>query len=88
MLASSEKKKVVETYRCHDKDTGSCEVQVAILTKRIEDVTGHFKLHPKDNNGRMGLFKMVSLRKRLLKYLKGDNLQRYNKVITSLGLRK
>ena len=82
------KAEVIESFRTHDVDTGSPEVQVAILTKRIEYLTGHFKTHAKDHHSRQGLLKMVGRRRRLLDYLKGKNRDRYQQVIGRLGIRK
>ena len=79
---------VIEDYRTHDSDTGSPEVQVAILTKRIEYLTHHFKVHAKDHHSRQGLLKMVGRRRRLLDYLKRKDLNRYQQIIGRLGLRK
>ena len=87
-LAGNNKNKLIENYRTHDKDTGSPEVQVAILTKRIEHLTEHFKVHAKDHHSRQGLLKMVGKRRRLLDYLKGKDFSRYQEVIRRLGLRK
>jgi small subunit ribosomal protein S15 len=83
-----EKTKVIATHRLHDKDSGSPEVQVAVLTKRINTLTQHFKGHSKDHHSRTGLLKMVGQRKRLLNYLKTESAARYNKLIADLGLRK
>jgi small subunit ribosomal protein S15 len=82
------KQSTLEQYRLHEKDTGSPEVQVALITKRIEYLTDHFKTHQKDNHSRRGLLKMVSKRRRLLDYLKKSDIERYRKVVGSLGLRK
>lgn len=88
MAQTLEKKtKIIESYRVHDKDTGSPEVQVALLTHRINDLTDHFKTHTKDHHGRRGLLKMVGRRRRLLDYLKGRDLDRYRKLVEELGLR-
>ena len=88
MLKSKDKKKVVEAHRIHDKDTGSAEVQVALLTKRIDELTGHLKKHAKDNHSRRGLLGMVSKRKKFLKYVQKKNQANYEKLIKKLGLRK
>ena len=82
------KQRTVEQYRLHEKDTGSPEVQVALITKRIDYLTDHFKTHQKDNHSRRGLLKMVSKRRRLLDYLKKSDIERYRKVVGALGLRK
>jgi small subunit ribosomal protein S15 len=82
-----EKQAVVEKHRTHATDTGSSRVQVALLTERINSLTGHFKGHPKDHHGRRGLLKMVGTRRRLLTYLKRTNLEGYRALIEELGLR-
>ena len=79
---------VILKYKIHDKDTGSPEVQVALLTHRINYLTDHFKAHKKDHASRRGLLKMVGQRRRLLSYLKVKNRDRYSKLIGELGLRK
>lgn len=79
---------LVSQFRTHDKDTGSPEVQVALLSERINDLTEHFKTHKKDFHSRRGLLKLVGQRRRLLDYLKGKNTDRYKKLIDSLGIRK
>ena len=79
---------VIEDHRIHDADTGSPEVQIAILSKRIEYLTDHFKTHKKDHHSRQGLMKIVGRRRRLLDYLKGKNPDRYREIIKKLGLRK
>ena len=87
-LAKEAKTELIETYKLHTSDTGSPEVQVAILTRRIADLTEHFKTHKKDNHSRRGLLKLVSQRRRLLDYLKRNDAERYHAVIARLGLRK
>lgn len=82
------KKEVIQKYRSHESDTGSPEVQVALLTQRINDLTEHFKTHKKDHASRRGLLKMVGQRRRLLGYLKVKSQDRYSKLIGELGLRK
>jgi len=82
------KSNLIETYRTHEGDTGSPEVQVALLTKRIEHLTEHFKTHAKDHHSRQGLLKMVGKRRRLLDYLKRKNFERYQRIIARLGIRK
>ena len=82
------KAELVTQYRRHESDTGSPEVQVALLTERITQLSDHFKAHAKDHHSRRGLFKMVGLRRRLLDYLKGTDIERYRQVIGALGLRK
>ena len=83
-----EKAKIIEKFKQHEGDTGSPEVQVALLTDRITHLTEHFKTHKKDNHSRRGLLKMVGNRRSLLDYLKKTNVDRYKKLIKSLGLRK
>ena len=85
---ASEKPNIVEQYRTHDSDTGSPEVQVALLTSRITYLTDHFKSHAKDHHSRRGLLKLVSRRRRLLDYLKSESPDRYHRLIERLGLRK
>ena len=87
-LATEKKAEVIESYRLHGADTGSPEVQIALLSKRIEELTEHFRAHKKDHHSRQGLLKMVGRRRRLLKYLKSSELERYQQVIGRLGLRK
>jgi small subunit ribosomal protein S15 len=82
------KKTIIETYRVHEKDTGSPEVQVALLTERINHLTEHLKGHQKDHSSRRGLLKMVGRRASLLKYLAGEDRERYQAVIDRLGIRK
>jgi small subunit ribosomal protein S15 len=79
---------IVEDYRLHESDTGSPEVQVALLTNRIKYLTEHFKVHAKDHHSRRGLLKLVSQRRRLLDYLKGEDFSRYRALIERLGIRK
>ena len=87
-LLKTDKEAVVKKYRTSDLDTGSCEVQVALLTTRIQSLAGHFKEHKKDVHGQRGLVKMVNRRRKLLSYLKTTNNERYVKLIHDLGLRK
>ncbi len=87
-LKTKEKAKIIEKFRAHEKDTGSSNVQVAILTKEIERLTEHLKKNPKDNHSRRGLLGMVSQRKRLLDYLKTTNVRKYNNMIKKLGLKR
>jgi len=82
------KKDVISKYRLHDSDTGSSEVQVALLSQRIEYLTEHFKTHKKDHHSRRGLLKLVGQRRRLLDYLKRTSVERYRTVVSSLSLRK
>jgi small subunit ribosomal protein S15 len=88
VLAVEKKKGIVEHYRLHDKDTGSSEVQIALLTERINYLTEHFKQHKKDHHSRQGLLRLVSLRRSLLDYLKRHNTERYRTLIEELGIRK
>ena len=82
------KEKIVGDYKVHASDTGSSQVQVALLTQRINELTEHFKVHKKDNNSRRGLLKMVSRRRKLLDYLKRDDINEYHGIIKKLGLRR
>ena len=87
-LTRESKSELIQSYRTHDVDTGSPEVQIALLTKRIEYLTEHFKTHGKDHHSRQGLLKMVGKRKRLLAYLKRKDLERYERILGRLGIRK
>ena len=87
-LAKEAKEQIVIDFRTHEADTGSPEVQVALLSKRINDLTEHFKTHKKDNHSRRGLLKMVSQRRSLLDYLKRIDIERYHAVVGRLGLRR
>lgn len=87
-LNAEQKKIIIDDYKTHESDTGSPEVQVAILTKRINDLTEHFKTHTKDFHSRRGLFIMVGQRRRLLDYLKRKDRGRYATLIERLGLRR
>ena len=84
----AEKSATIAEHRLHETDTGSPEVQIALLTERIGYLTEHFKTHLKDHHSRRGLLRMVSKRRRLLDYLKRSSLDRYRKVVTALSLRK
>lgn len=89
MVVTTEKKKeVIQKFKTHEKDTGSPEVQIALLTENINSLTDHFKLHQKDHHSRRGLLIMVGKRKRLLNYLRKIDISRYRKIISELGLRK
>ncbi len=88
MLKKTKKKKIIEEHKVHETDTGSAEVQIAILTEEIKKLTSHLKKHPKDNHSRRGLLGMVSRRKKLLDWLKSENEKRYNKIIKKLELKK
>ncbi len=87
-LATQRKKDVITKFATHQGDTGSPEVQVALLSERINYLTEHFKTHAKDHHSRRGLLKLVGQRRRLLDYLKRKNLERYRALITNLGIRK
>lgn len=87
-ITTAQKAQIVKDNQRGSADTGSPEVQVALLTARINDLTGHFKANTKDHHSRRGLLKMVSRRRRLLDYLKGKSAERYTQLIQSLGLRK
>ena len=87
-LLKERKSEIIGSYRTHDTDTGSPEVQVAILSERIGYLTEHFKVHAKDHHSRRGLLKLVSQRRRLLDYVKGKDSERYADLIKRLGIRK
>ncbi len=82
------KREIIDRFKTHSGDTGSPEVQIAILTTRIKDLTEHFKIHKKDHSSRRGLLKLVGQRRRLLDYLKRRDVGRYRRLIQELGLRK
>ena len=86
-LSKEEKEKIIKEWARHEKDTGSVEIQIALLTKRINDLTEHLKVHKKDIHSRYGLMKMVGQRKRLLAYLKREDFKRYTELIDKLGIR-
>lgn len=88
MLDTERKRSIIEKFRLHESDTGSPEVQVAILTERIQDLTEHLKQHRKDYHSRRGLLKMVGRRRALLNYLKDRDTTRYRRLINELGLRR
>lgn len=88
MLQKSEKAAIIEANRTHENDTGSPEVQIAILTKRMNDLTEHLKVHKKDHHSRRGLLKMVGHRRNLLQYLMKKDINRYREIIAKLGIRK
>ena len=88
MLRKEEKTAVIEANRLHEQDTGSPEVQIAILTKRINELTEHIKVHQKDHHSRRGLLKMVGNRRNLLNYLQKKDIERYRAIIAKLGIRK
>ncbi len=87
-LSTEQKQGIIDRYRLHEADTGSPEVQVAILSERITYLTDHFKAHAKDHHSRRGLIKLVGQRRRLLNYLKDKDIDRYRTLIEQLGLRK
>jgi small subunit ribosomal protein S15 len=88
MITKDQKTTVIESNRTHETDTGSPEVQVAILTERISQLTEHLKIHKKDNHSRLGLLKMVGRRRSLLDYLTKKDVERYRALIAKLGIRK
>lgn len=88
MEATQRKQELLEQYRLHSTDTGSPEVQIALLSERIDYLTEHFKVHPKDHHSRRGLLKLVGQRRRLLDYLKRSDNERYKGIIDRLGLRR
>ncbi len=88
MLTLEEKTKIITKYKLHDSDTGSPEVQIALLSEEIKDLLSHLKKHSKDFHSKKGLLKMVSTRRKLLNYLKKEEVQRYNNIIKKIGLRK
>ncbi len=87
-LVGTKKKEIIETYKVHEKDTGSSFVQIALLTERINHLSKHFEQHKKDHHSRQGLLKMVSTRRRLLTYLKKTDVKKYEEILSKLGLRK
>ena len=87
-ITDERKKEIIETYKVHDTDTGSPEVQIAILSERIANLTEHFKSHKKDHHSRRGLLMMVNRRRRLLDYLRTHEVDRYRSIISRLGLRR
>ena len=88
MITKEKKGKIISDYKVNENDTGSPEVQIAILTGRINELTGHLKSHPKDHSSRRGLLKMVGTRSSLLKYVRTKDINCYRDVISRLGLRK
>ena len=87
-MTSAKKQEIINTYKRDEKDTGSPEVQIALLTERINELTEHLKVHKKDNHSRRGLLKMVGKRRNLLNYLSKKDLNRYREIVEKLGLRK
>jgi small subunit ribosomal protein S15 len=88
LIAAERKKSVIQDHRTHEKDTGSPEVQIALLTERINELADHFKSHAKDHHSRRGLLRIVSQRRRLLEYLRRNDPTRYQGLIQRLGLRR
>lgn len=88
MLKKERKQQIIQDYKTHESDTGSPEVQVAILTQRINELTEHLREHKKDHHSRRGLLKMVGQRRRLLNYLRDNEIERYRGVVERLGLRR
>ena len=88
MISKEMKSQIIEKYKREEKDTGSPEVQIALLTERINELTEHLKVHVKDNHSRRGLLKMVGKRRNLLNYLAKKDVQRYRDIVEKLGLRK
>ena len=88
MMLKDQKTAIIEANRTHESDTGSPEVQIAILTERINQLTEHLKQHPQDNHSRRGLYKMIGKRRSLLDYLMKKDIERYRALIAKLGLRK
>jgi len=88
VLDAEKRKEIIAGYKTHEGDTGSPEVQIALLSARIQYLTEHFKTHKKDHHSRRGLLKLVGQRRRLLEYLKNKDVNRYRKIIERLGLRK
>ncbi len=88
MLTPEKKKDIIVKYQQHEGDTGSPEVQIAILTTRINELTEHFKTHKKDHHSRRGLLKLVGRRRALLNYLKNNDVNRYRKIVSDLGMRR
>ena len=87
-LTKEKKQSIIDEFGASNKDTGSTEVQIALLTARIKDLTEHFKVNKKDHNSRRGLLKLVGQRKRLLKYLKNEDLEKYREILKKLNLRR
>jgi small subunit ribosomal protein S15 len=88
VLTPEVKKDIIDEFKLHEKDTGSPEVQIALLSKRINYLTDHFKIHGKDHHSRRGLLRLVGQRRRLLNYVKKVNIERYQYIIKQLGIRK
>lgn len=88
MITKEQKSAVIDANKTHENDTGSPEVQIAILSERISQLTAHLKQHPKDDHSRLGMYKMVGKRRRLLEYLAKKDIERYRAIIAKLGIRK
>ena len=88
MITKDQKTAIIANNKTHETDTGSPEVQIAILTERINQLTEHLKVHKKDNHSRMGLFKLIGKRRRLLDYVAKNDIERYRTIIAKLGIRK
>ena len=88
MLTLEEKEKIIKKYKIHETDTGSDEVQIALLTEEIKNLLLHFKKHPKDIHSKRGLLKMISKRRKLLKHLKKEDEKKYNNIVKKIGLKK
>ena len=88
MLTAEKKHSLIQEYQVTGEDTGSSEIQVALLTERINQITGHLRLHKGDKHSRLGLMKLVGRRRRLLRYLSGESVERYKALISRLGLRR
>ena len=87
-LSKEKKQEIIKKFRVHETDSGSPEVQIALLTERIKELTGHFQVHKKDYHSRRGLLKLVGQRRRLLDYLKSREIDKYRRIVKELGLRK
>ena len=87
-ITAERKQELLREHRTHDTDSGSAEVQIAVLTERIANLTEHFKQHAKDNHSKRGLYRMISRRRRLLRYVRNDDEARYRSIIERLGLRR
>jgi small subunit ribosomal protein S15 len=88
VLVKEDKKKIIDSYKVHTKDTGSAQVQIALITERINSLSGHFKLYKKDHHSRRGLLALVEKRRKLLKYLKKTDIKKYEEILVKLSLRK
>ena len=88
VLEITKKQEIIDSYKVHAKDTGSAFVQIALLTERINQLSKHFEVHKKDHHSRQGLLKMISTRRRLLAYLKANDMKKYEEILSKLGLRK